>query len=771
MLTRTFGSALVIPIHYLVLPLLLFISLAGCFTAPSPNLDKLKCTTDQQCPAGYSCLAPNQVGGCCKPGTPCPITAAMDASNPDYSPADLQLVSEVQPMGIDLGTGGGGGRIAPDGPAAGGAGGGIEAGSVAAADGSLDAAVVGGTGGSVDAGAATGSGGVLGTGGVGAVGGGAGGVGGAPDAGPHDLGSDATDVSIVSPPVISSFSASPASITAGASANLNWVVTGAATLSIDQGVGMVTGTASKVVTPTQTTTYTLTASNASGTPVTAQTSVVVVVAPVISSFSATPATITSGKSTTLSWSVSGASTVSIDQSIGVVTGTSQVVTPGQSTTYTLSVQNSLGASVTKQVQVTVVAAPQIANLTAAANPISPGGSTTLTPVFTGGTGTISKPTGNVGAASGVSVSTGTLSTTTTFTLTVTNSAGDSVTRQITVSVAGFIATGSMSAARSHHTATLLQDGKVLVAGGEGVGTRLNTAELYDPSTGLFSLLPNTMTTDRSNHTATLLPSGKVLLAGGGSSTSDLDSAELYDPSARTFTLIPSTMSMQRPWSTAVLLSSVSGKVLIACDAASSTAADIYDPSQGTMGLFYSSTLVSAQADATMTLLTSGWVLIAAGHDTPATGAELFLGNTFRATTGSAMAVLPTGGHTATLLPSGKVLIAGGGTMGGVVDQAQLYDPSSEGFTATGSLNASRFYHTAAALSNGDVLIAGGSDSTAIAEVYGVASGSFTPTNPMVANRRYHTATALSDGTGRVLIVGGVTPAGTAPMASAELYVR
>jgi len=133
-------------------------------------------------------------------------------------------------------------------------------------------------------------------------------------------------------------------------------------------------------------------------------------------------------------------------------------------------------------------------------------------------------------------------------------------------------------------------------------------------------------------------------------------------------------------------------------------------------------------------------------------------------------------HSGSRLRTAGIVTASVGVLalaGGLVCNLQANSLAKDlsGTTAIAVLNASRFYHTAAVLSNGDVLIAGGSDSTAIAEVYGVASGSFTPTNPMVANRRYHTATALSDGTGRVLIVGGVTPSGTAPMAAAELYVR
>ncbi len=78
----------------------------------------------------------------------------------------------------------------------------------------------------------------------------------------------------------------------------------------------------------------------------------------------------------------------------------------------------------------------------------------------------------------------------------------------------FTATGSMTVARSGHTATLLPSGKVLIAGGESdLGTTLMSAELYDAAAGTFTAT-GSMTTKRYDHTATLLPSGKVLIAGG-----------------------------------------------------------------------------------------------------------------------------------------------------------------------------------------------------------------------------------------------------------------
>jgi hypothetical protein len=103
-----FECVSVLPIRWLAPVVIL--SAAGCFTAPSPDLTKLKCTTDQQCPAGYSCRAPNQVGGCCKPGTPCPATAISDAGNFDVVrqsdggqfPVDAWAVVEAAPSSYDV---------------------------------------------------------------------------------------------------------------------------------------------------------------------------------------------------------------------------------------------------------------------------------------------------------------------------------------------------------------------------------------------------------------------------------------------------------------------------------------------------------------------------------------------------------------------------------------------------------------------------------------------------------------------------------------------
>jgi hypothetical protein len=122
-----------------------------------------------------------------------------------------------------------------------------------------------------------------------------------------------------------------------------------------------------------------------------------------------------------------------------------------------------------------------------------------------------------------------------------------------------------------------------------------------------------------------------------------------------------------------------------------------------------------------------------------------------------------------LLPNGQVLIVGGYNGSSYLASAELYDPASGTWTATGSLNTARRYHTATLLPNGQVLVAGGASGSgwlASAEVYDPANGTWTATNSLNTARGSHTATLLPDGT--VLVVGGWN-ASSGNLASAELY--
>jgi hypothetical protein len=153
-------------------------------------------------------------------------------------------------------------------------------------------------------------------------------------------------------PVIASFTADAAIVAPGQSTALRWSVTSATSLSIDHGVGPVSG-GSVVVTPVDTTTYTLTATGAGGSTTATTTVTVRAPAPVIASFTANPLSIALGSATTLSWVVTNAASLSIDHGVGDVTGRSSVLaSPTADTTYTLTA-DGLGGRATRSVSVGV----------------------------------------------------------------------------------------------------------------------------------------------------------------------------------------------------------------------------------------------------------------------------------------------------------------------------------------------------------------------------------------------------------------------------------
>ncbi len=177
-------------------------------------------------------------------------------------------------------------------------------------------------------------------------------------------------------------------------------------------------------------------------------------------------------------------------------------------------------------------------------------------------------------------------------------------------------------------------------------------------------------------------------------------------------------------------------------------------------------LATARSVHTATLLPSAKVLVAGGYNGPAlSSAELYDPASGNWTATSSMGTAR-GQHTATLLPSGKVLVAGGFDLSNALRSAELYDPVTGTWTATGSMGTARYDHTATLLPNGQVLVAAGTDSDfrplGSAELYDPASGTWTATGSMVAARGRHTATLLPNG--KVLVAGGFNG-----LSSAELY--
>lgn len=336
----------------------------------------------------------------------------------------------------------------------------------------------------------------------------------------------------------------------------------------------------------------------------------------------------------------------------------------------------------------------------------------------------------------------------------------------TPDLSGFSGTGSLLTARYSHTATLLPNGKVLAASGADAN-RLTSAELYDPATGNWTATGSAAV---SFTTATLLANGKVLALGGASG-----SAQLYDPMTEIWSATGS-LTPTRLLHTATLLSN--GKVLVAGGEdgngiAMATAA-LYDPATGTWGT--TGSLVKTRYGHTATLLSSGRVLVAGGYSytPPPFGssevlddAELYdpASGTWSAT-GSL--TTPRENHTATFLPNGQVLVAGGDNSH-ILASAELYDPTTESWSPTGSFAAVREYHTATLLANGQVLAAGGFGQTPEgyldrAELYDPGTGSWSTAGFLATGRTFHTATLLPNG--KVLVVGGYR---NGPLASVELY--
>jgi hypothetical protein len=220
----------------------------------------------------------------------------------------------------------------------------------------------------------------------------------------------------------------------------------------------------------------------------------------------------------------------------------------------------------------------------------------------------------------------------------------------------------MATPRAHHTATLLEDGRVLVVGGWSPDV-LATAEVYSPATNTWSSA-GTMSVARYDHTAIRLPNGKVLVAGGNGGTT---SAELYDPATNSWSPTGS-MITGKSGAQAVLLKN--GRVLIA-----PSNPELYTPSAGTWsptGLMP----VAYRVSASVSLLDDGRALVAGGQtDQAISDVQIYdpLGNAW-STESPLLSVRYL--HTATTLADGRVLVAGGFKGSGLISTAELFTPGS-----------------------------------------------------------------------------------------------
>ncbi|CAN5456272.1 kelch repeat-containing protein [soil metagenome] len=320
------------------------------------------------------------------------------------------------------------------------------------------------------------------------------------------------------------------------------------------------------------------------------------------------------------------------------------------------------------------------------------------------------------------------------------------------------AVSEMKISRAAHTATLLNDSRVLIVGGfSGEQVSLASVEIFDPRTDEFSSIGN-MKFARAGHTATLLPDGKVLIAGGYNGNY-LDSAEIFDPKTNDFTLI-GKLTMPRSEHIAVLLNN--GKVLLAGGVGTGwtflDSAEIFDPQ--TDNFSATRKMTTARESHTATLLKDGRVLITGGHQgrraamTVYSSTEIFDPSKNEFTKGANLTV-KRHKHDAVLLNDGKVLVVGGSDerdSRGAYTTAEIFNPSEKRFTKTADMNLSRYKlnGTTILLKNGKILIAGGANQ---AEIFNPSKNTFALTSGNFdSSRLFSTATLLQNG--KVLIVGG-----------------
>jgi N-acetylneuraminic acid mutarotase len=356
----------------------------------------------------------------------------------------------------------------------------------------------------------------------------------------------------------------------------------------------------------------------------------------------------------------------------------------------------------------------------------------------------------------------------------------------------------MLTARAQHTATLLPDGRILVAGGAITNednSATAAAELYDPRAGTWTKT-GSMLTPRARHSATLLRNGTVLVAGGfcpggnirgcpSGAQIDPDGAisltETYDPKTGRWTAA-GNMTTPRFFQTAALLPD--GRVLVAgaehgLPDVILDSSETYDPATRTWAA--SGNMTVGRTQQFSVTLADGRVLMAGGigPTSPSSHGELASAERYDPATGKwtatgSMMTARAQGGTAALLPDGRVLIAGGDGPGDpMLASAEIYDPTTGTWTATASMSTVRVESASIALADGRILVAGGFDNPegqdpllTSAEVYDPVTATWLRGASLSTKRFDFSLTLLPNGT--VLAAGGLVPGGVTP--SVEIFV-
>src|SRR3989475_814288 len=344
-------------------------------------------------------------------------------------------------------------------------------------------------------------------------------------------------------------------------------------------------------------------------------------------------------------------------------------------------------------------------------------------------------------------------------------------------------TGNLSAARPGASAALLQNGSVLITGGDAGSGPVASADLFN-SDGSVSPLAAPMNNPRSNHVSATLQDGRVLVAGGTvSGGGATNSAEIFDPVSGTWSSIAGGMVEARSGAAAALLQD--GRVLIAGGESSGVASatlEIFDPLAGTFSA--AGVMSSPRTKHAMAMLADGRVIIIGGSNGTAPVASTDILNPVAGSVAAGPSLAtPRSGHSATTLLDGRVLVAGGNNIVTNPDgstttvdlaSAEIFDPAAGTFTTSASaLATARTGHLAFLLPhNNNVLIVGGTlngVSISSAELFTPWQGTFSATGSL-STARSNAAGSPMQQDGLLLVAGG-KDAATPPnaLASTEVY--
>ncbi len=565
-------------------------------------------------------------------------------------------------------------------------------------------------------------------------------------------------------PTIQSFSADKTMVAPGETVTLTAVFDGAG--SID-GLGPVTSGVPVTSAPLlNDTTFRLRVANVAGVQVSFFASVEVLGPPTIASFSASPATIGIGSSSRLTWSASG----DIDEvritppGITVARASSLVVTPTVTTTYVLAASNAL-ASVNSSVQVTVVPAANIRSFGAVPSSSVAGGTVDLSADFDGTNGRIEQEANGIyttfaSVNSGDVIASGPLYHSRRYRLSVQNSVGQVVTRDLLVPLSGagtFQPTSGQPLVpdRSYHTATRLLDGRVFIAGNRAQGA---TTEIFDPATQTFSNGPNLLV-GRSRHQAVALPDGRVLIAGGCSFGSSCQQTEFFDPANGTMAFGPSL-----PGAAQGMAGLADGRVLILVSIPGTPptrGAVILNPLGGSVGgliQFVNPFWNPVEGSQALARMADGRILL---FSTAPLRSEIFTPGPDSFLAAAAPNAPRVTGIAASVLLDGRLLLTGGAAPPDTV--AEAYEPQPDRFVALSTQQIADGFgayanQASTRLQDGRVLLVGGNGSP-LAQLFDPATDTFSVTGGLRTGRGFNdsfistlTATLLDDG--RVLVVGG-----------------